>query len=40
MEIDDDEINDIEEFEKDNANRISINVYVIHKDIKNIVKIV
>ena len=33
MEIDDDEINEIEEFEKDNGNRISINVYGIHKDI-------
>ena len=28
------EINEIEEFEKDNGNRISINVYGIHKDIK------
>ena len=34
MEIDDDEINEIDEFEKDNCNRISINAYGIHKDIK------
>ena len=34
MEIDDDEMNEIEEFEKDNGNRISINSYGIHKDIK------
>ena len=34
MEIDDDVNNSIEEFEKDNGNRISINVYGIHKDIK------
>ena len=34
MEIDDDVNNSIEEFEKDNDNRISINVYGIHKDIK------
>ena len=35
MEIDDDENNDIEDFEKDSGNRISINVYGIHNDIKN-----
>ena len=40
MEVDDDESNEIEEFEKDNGNRISRNVYGIRKDIKNIVKIV
>ena len=34
MEIDDDVNNSIEEFEKYNDNRISINVYGIHKDIK------
>ena len=34
MEIDDDEINEIEEFEKDTGNRIFINVYGMHKDIK------
>ena len=34
MEIDDDENNEIEEFEKYNGNTISINVYGIHKDIK------
>ena len=40
MELDDDdEINEIEEFEKYNGNRISINAYGIHKDIKNIVTI-
>ena len=33
MEIDDDETNEIEELEKDNGNRISINVHGIHKDI-------
>ena len=35
MGIDDDEINEIEEFEKDNGDRISIHVYGIHKEIKN-----
>ena len=40
MELDDDEINEIEELEIDNGNRISINVYGIHKDIKSMVKIV
>jgi hypothetical protein len=34
MEIHDDEIHEIEEFEKYNGNRISINVYRIYKDIK------
>ena len=34
MEIDDDESNEIEEFEKDSGNRISINLYGIHRDIK------
>ena len=34
MKIDDDEINEMEELEKDNGNRVSINVYGIHKDIK------
>ena len=33
MEIDDDEINEIEEFEKDNRNTMSINVYGIHNEI-------
>ena len=33
MEIDDDEIHEIEEFEQDNGNRISIHVYGIHKDV-------
>ena len=36
MKIDDDINNSIEEFEKkDNGNRISMNVFGIHKDIKN-----
>ena len=35
MEIDDDVNNSIEEFETDNGNRISINVYGIHKYIKH-----
>ena len=34
LEIDDDENNEIEEFEKYNGNRISTNVYDIRKDIK------
>ena len=38
MEIDDDEINEIAEFEKGNGNIISINVYGIHKDIKKTVR--
>jgi hypothetical protein len=33
MEIDDDEINEIEEFEKDNGNRTPINGYSYHKKI-------
>ena len=40
MERVDDEINAIQEFEKDNGNRISRDVYGVHKDIKTIVKIV
>ena len=35
VEIDDDENNEFEEFEKDNGNRISVNVYGIHNDVKN-----
>ena len=35
IEIDDDENNEIEEWEKYNGNTKSINVYGIHKDIKN-----
>ena len=38
MEIDDDEIIEIEEFEKDNCSRISILVYGIHKEYKYIFK--
>jgi len=34
MEIHDDESSEIEEFGQDNGNRISINAYCIHKDIK------
>ena len=33
-EIDDDENNENEESEKDNGNKISIDVYGIHKDMK------
>jgi hypothetical protein len=36
MEIDDDEINELEKIEKDNGNRISINVYGINKNIVSI----
>ena len=34
MELDDDEINGIQEFEKDSGNMISIHVYGMHEDIK------
>ena len=40
MEIDDDGINEIEEFEKHNGNRISRSVCGIHTGIKKNVKIV
>ena len=42
MEIDDNEIKEIEEFEKDSGNRISINFYGTHiiKILKTIVEIV
>ena len=35
MEINDGVNNSIEEFERDNGNRIPINVYGIHNDIRN-----